>query len=203
MGKPRLDLSGKTFGRLWVLECARLNRRTAWSCRCTCGAMTVVRSDHLLSGVIASCGCLMREAVSARRTIHGLTGSPEYYAWHGMKRRCQDPLDKGYKTYGAKGIVVAARWQSFENFFADMGPRPSQSHSLDRFPNNRGNYEPGNVRWATDLQQGRNKTNNRLVEFEGRRQCLSAWASERGIKYDTLYQRLVHLRWSVERAMVP
>ncbi len=83
--------------------------------------------------------------------------SPEYQAWKNMKQRCLNPKHPQYKHYGARGISVCARWMSFESFLKDVGPRPSADLSLDRYPNNDGNYEPGNVRWATMSEQAFNR----------------------------------------------
>ena len=81
---------------------------------------------------------------------------PQYYAWYEMKRRCSDPKKPGFKNYGGRGIKVCDRWQSFANFLTDMGPRPAPKLTLDRIDNN-GNYEPGNIRWATPAEQAANK----------------------------------------------
>lgn len=92
--------------------------------------------------------------------IHGHAAnglSPEYICWQAMRQRCAD-IENG--NYGGRGISICRRWDDFNNFYADMGSRPSKRHSLDRYPNRNGNYEPGNVRWATSKQQNRNKDNN-------------------------------------------
>src|SRR5262245_33615736 len=89
--------------------------------------------------------------------------------WRGMIRRCENPNDSRYEDYGARGISVCARWRdSFEAFAEDMGPRPSPDHSIDRYPNNNGNYEPGNCRWATQKQQARNMRTNRRLKFRSK-----------------------------------
>ncbi|HEX7893188.1 MAG TPA: hypothetical protein VF447_03285 [Terriglobales bacterium] len=89
-----------------------------------------------------------------------MTHTREYRAWAGMIQRCTNPKHARWADWGGRGITVCERWRSFENFYADMGNRPSPAHSLDRFPDNDGNYEPGNVRWATRSEQQLNKRPN-------------------------------------------
>jgi hypothetical protein len=118
-----------------------------------------------------------------------------------MIQRCTNPKQKSYATYGARGIAVCERWrQSFEAFYTDMGPRPSPKHTLERRNNNEG-YSKENCSWETRLIQGRNKSNNRMITYKGRTQCMTAWEEELGWKPRTLYQRIVVLKWSVEDAM--
>lgn len=106
-----------------------------------------------------------------------------------MRERCESPKARYYHRYGGRGISVCERWLKFENFLADMGERPPRM-SLDRFPNNDGNYEPGNCRWATNLQQHRNKSSNRLISHEGETLTVTEWAERFGIQRAALYERL-------------
>jgi hypothetical protein len=118
-----------------------------------------------------------------------------------MIYRCHNPNHVGYPKYGGRGVAVCARWRnSFDSFLVDVGQRPSPKHTLDRFPDQNGNYEPGNVRWATTVEQARNKGDNKVVEFRGRKQSLAAWADELGFNYFTLWSRIEKSGWSVERA---
>lgn len=119
-----------------------------------------------------------------------------------MCQRCDGSLSKGHKSlkyYAERGIVVCERWRSFENFLADMGERPAGT-TLDRWPDNDGNYEPGNCRWATAKQQTNNRRSNRWLTFNGRTMTLTGWAREVGIDVMTLKQRLRH-HWPIERAL--
>ncbi len=117
--------------------------------------------------------------------------APEYAAWCNTIQRCTNPKNPAWANYGGRGIKVCAAWlDSYEAFLAHVGRRPSPKHSLDRHPNNDGNYEPGNVRWATRLEQSINSRRVRLVTHDGRTMHLAEWARETGINYGTLYSRL-------------
>lgn len=194
------NLIGQRFGRLVVTAKAGLdkNRYVLWQCQCDCGKEKIARSGHLLRGSIASCGCKRRQVLLESRTTHGKYLTPEYRTWGAMLARCCNKNLKHYQRYGGRGIQVCERWHEFKNFLADMGNRPSAQHSLDRIDSN-GNYEPSNCRWATPKEQSRNVHTNRLIEFNGKTQCLSAWAEELGIHYSTLQGRI--RRWPIEKAL--
>jgi hypothetical protein len=126
--------------------------------------------------------------------------TPEYYIWCGLKQRCLNPRNKDYHKYGGRGIMVFPAWiHDFDAFLSNVGQRPGPAYSLDRYPNPNGHYEPGNVRWATYSQQNRNTRVNRLAMFDGRSQCLMAWAEDLGIGYRVLRMR-IERGWSIERA---
>jgi hypothetical protein len=117
-----------------------------------------------------------------------------------MIDRCNNPNHRHWHRYGGRGISVCGRWRnSFQDFIADMGPRPSLKHSIDRFPNKDGNYEPGNCRWATQTQQMRNASINRMIVYQGETLCLAEWAERLGMNKMTLQGRL-DTGWSVEEA---
>ena len=130
------------------------------------------------------------------------TRPDEYRVWSGMKVRCSNPNFKDWHLYGGRGIAVCERWRnSFELFFADVGPRPSSAHSLDRYPDPNGDYEPRNVRWATRKQQARNwATRNRLFTHAGEALTLSEWAERLGIARESLRDR-INGGWSIARAV--
>ncbi len=126
--------------------------------------------------------------------------TPGYHAWANMVQRCTNPLATHYAAYGGRGIGICDRWrQSFEAFIADVGPRPSAAHSIDRIDTN-GHYEPGNVRWATATQQQRNTRRNHLIEAFGQTKPLVEWAELTGLCYVTIVNR-IRAGWSPERAL--
>jgi hypothetical protein len=131
---------------------------------------------------------------------HGCADTPEYNVWYGMRQRCSYAKHSTYRLYGGRGIRVCDRWQhSFENFIADMGPRPSAEHSIDRIDND-GHYEPGNCRWALGRDQFRNMRTNRHLTLNGRTQTMVEWARELSMDVRTLHTRLKK-GWTVERAL--
>jgi hypothetical protein len=126
--------------------------------------------------------------------------APEYSVWHGMKNRCSDPTSQRWHRYGGRGIRVCDRWlNSFENFYADMGPRPGPDYQIDRIDND-GDYEKSNCRWVTRLVNSNNKESNRMIEFRGKTQSLSQWAREVGLTKGALETRM-NTGWTVERAL--
>jgi hypothetical protein len=155
------DKSGEVFGRLKVLSFAGFdkNRHSQWNCKCSCGEKTTVCSANLASGSIKSCGCGEKENRYTNNLTHGHTRqyryTPEYHSWQAMMARCKNPKQKSWKNYGGRGIKICKHWSSFEVFLKDMEPRPKGT-TLER-KNNDGNYDPGNCKWATPIEQARNR----------------------------------------------
>lgn len=192
-----VDMSGKRVGRLLVLSRAvSVQGKARWSCQCDCGIALEISGDKLRTGT-QSCGCLRRELTIKRNYRHGKAKTRTYITWAHMMQRCLNPKVQNYGNYGGRGISVAPRWLSFENFLADMGEKPT-GLSLDRI-NVNGNYEPGNCRWATYEQQVNNKRGNRYVEYKGERLTVSQWARRMGLTVGTVKSRLA--RWPVEKAL--
>jgi hypothetical protein len=198
---PRIvDLTGRRFGRWIVLGLTGGNTTLVnghyvaiWSVRCDCGALGSVQRTSLMRGRSRSCGCLRLEMSSARKLTHGHTAghvrTTEYVIWSGIHQRCGDPRSAAYESYGGRGITVCARWHDFASFLADVGPRPP-GLSLDRFPNKDGNYEPGNVRWATPREQMNNTRSNVLIEWNGETHSVMEWSRRLGIRFQRIYSRL-------------
>lgn len=191
------DLTGRRFGRWTVISRAGLRTKSsAWNCRCDCGTKRIVLWASLKQGS-KSCGCLVKEF----GLIHGAYGTPTYKTWRSMIRRCTDSSDRSYERYGAKGVKVCKRWQTFKNFLADMGEKPERDcrMTIDRIDNSRG-YEPGNCRWTTYIEQSNNRSYAVRITFCGRTQTRAEWARELGISRSAIKDRLDRYGWSVERA---
>jgi hypothetical protein len=181
------NYTGQTFGNLLVLGylgsrqdfTSTTQWRTYWLCRCSCGAFTIRLRDNLKRG--GSCGCTRNR---------GLSHLLAYKSWDAMIARCHNARHPAYTHYGAKGITTCERWLVFQNFLEDMGDRPSKQHSLDRYPNKGGNYEPGNCRWATWTEQNRNRRDNRLLTYNGETLPMAAWAERLGTVTGSIFTRL-------------
>jgi hypothetical protein len=187
-----VDLIGKTFGIATVLE--RLGKDRAggwtWRCRCSCGTEFVRNSGYLKQR--KSCGCLARTepAKALGRIPHGMSGSPEFSVWSGVRERCFNEKNPAFHYYGGRGITMCREWaESFPAFLADMGTRPSPRHTLDRIDNSRG-YEPGNCRWATQEEQANNRRSTVKIEHDGEVLSVAQWAKRFGLPKATLWGRL-------------
>lgn len=192
----KVDVSGRRFSRLLVLrEAGRSNfGQVLWRCRCDCGAIVVTPSAPLMDGRTKSCGCLRRD----NSIVHGLDKHPLRRTHFGMLQRCYNPKNKRFAVYGGRGIRVCCRWRvgeggkhPFELFLHDMGPRP-MGHTLDRI-NKDGDYEPGNVRWATVSQQNNNRNcrpNAAVCLLDGQKLTIPQACALRGLSESTVYARL-------------
>lgn len=188
MGK-KINILNKVFGRWTVIKDlgkVKQGVHCKWLCICECGTFRNVIGKDLRNGKSISCGCYQIEVIKRVMTTHGQSRSaecsPEYESWCGMKARCYNINNSGYKDYGGRGIYVCDRWlgeNGFSNFLHDMGKKPSPIHSIDRFPNNQnGIYEPTNCRWATPTEQNRNRRSNRWILYNGENKILDDWAKQ-------------------------
>ena len=194
------DFTPETFGRLTTLGPKFLlpipdgTYKAYQVCRCGCGEVLVVRTNNLKTNTAASCGCIRRSMTIDRNTTHGFASKSSpfngtYRIWTGMVARCRYTHYPALKNWGGRGIKVCQRWQTFENFLADMGQRPSPTHSIDRIDVD-GDYCPENCRWATRIQQNNNKRNNTLVTAFGKTQSLAEWCRECNMVYGTFARRI-------------
>lgn len=193
------NLKGRRFGALRVLHQAPTrNKGSRWMCECECGKSHEVAAASLLrANGTRSCGCAQggKKHGGARRGAE----LPEYGIWSGMRDRCNRPANTSYPNYGARGIKVCKRWDDFAAFLADMGPRPTPTHTIDRIDND-GDYTPGNCRWATRAEQSRNARRCKLITHAGRTMTVAEWARELGIPAPTIYGR-IYLGWPEERLL--
>lgn len=202
----------EVFGRLTTLDAGHIvdfgtYRKKCHMVRCVCGTVKQVHRAVLLSGHTQSCGCLKKDIERQRNRKHGQSPrgavTTEYRAWRNMLTRCYNVNNTRYKDYGGRGIGVFSEWQGpdgFQKWYAYMGERPGPDYSIDRFPDNNGNYEPGNVRWATTEEQQGNTRANRFLSHIDKTQTVAQWARELGIRHGTLKRRL-QLGWSPEKAL--
>lgn len=199
------DLSGQKFGRWTVIafHAPAANKQAMFWCQCECGMEKAVNSSSLRQGDSLSCGCYKKDKAPTVRLTHGATrggrNTTEYSIWRDMLSRCFNKNRRAFKHYGGRGITVCERWMKFENFFSDMGVRPSIEYSLERVDND-GIYEPGNVKWGTRFEQVNNRRNNVYVTHQGRTKALGIWAAELGIAQRILCKRIQSRGWAVERA---
>jgi len=201
--RPLADLRGQRFARLTVVRNVphKPGHHTYWLCRCDCGGKTITEASNLRRGLTRSCGCLQRELQAAARTTHGLSTRPEYFIWQSAKARCYNVNSHAYWTYGGRGITMCDRWRtSFEHFYADMGPRPSRRHSVERRDNAQG-YSPENCYWATAIQQYNNRRSNRRITWRGETHTTTEWSRLLGFPPQTVKDRINRRNWTVERAL--
>lgn len=197
-----IDLIGNKYGKLIVIERAinSTDGKAQWKCKCECGNHSVVKAANLKKRVMPtiSCGC-----ISGRiQGIDNVESMSEHKKWRAMLNRCLylPEYHPQYKDYKGKGITVCDRWRVFKNFLDDMGPIPTTQHTLDRWPDPEGPYEPGNARWATMKEQGNNRTNNRRLTYKGETKTVSEWADLLGLNQTYISHRLA-LGWSIEDAI--
>lgn len=198
-----LNLTGQRFYKLLVVSAfAMRNNQAFWLCKCDCGQWVVRQTTKLRTATYdQSCGCVALSRRIASVATHGATRGqvriPEYYVYTSAKQRCVTPTNRQFSNYGGRGIEF--RFESFEEFFAEVGSRPSRSHSLDRIDNN-GHYEKGNLRWATHVEQNENRRDSRHLEWQGESLSIGKWADRLQVSRATLWSRLRH-GWSTEQIL--
>jgi len=187
------DITNKVFGSLTALYAEGKPR--VWVCLCTCGNTTKVPAQRLNSGSTKSCGCLKKSVLGNTTRTHGRANSrisgyvdKTYGVWQAMRARCKNKNRLDYHRYGGRGITVCKRWDSFQNFVADMGEVP-EGKTLDRI-NNDGNYEPDNCQWATRKEQVYNSTKVKMISINNVAKPLSEWLEYYSLSKSTYYVRL-------------
>ncbi len=196
-------MTGKKFDRLTVISYAGLSGKylkAYWNCKCDCGNEVVKCGKDIRRGSTRSCGCLIGDTTALRNVTHGLSKTPEYGVYYGMRNRCLNPKEPSYSAYGGRGISICDRWlNSFEDFLADMGKRPSQEHSLER-KNVDGNYCLENCKWATEMEQANNKRSNVFLTWNGETLTIGQWTRRLGLSHNTIQDRLKY-GWPIERVL--
>jgi len=187
------DITGIKFGRLTPIKLAGANSTGAvWLCSCECGNTKEVSFYNMRRGSVKSCGCLHRDTI----TTHGKTGSRLYRVWRGMRQRCEDSNTKDYKRYGGRGISVCEEWKNdfeiFESWMLGNGYDVDAAKgkcTIDRIDAD-GNYSPENCRIVDVIDQGSNKKNNRVIEYNGETKTISEWARITGYSVQMIRHRL-------------
>lgn len=203
------------FGRLKVIR--KADRRpsrpgTRWVCRCECGTEVIRYTQDLMKGDTASCGCLRKQVATRRATRHEGCGTPEYRTWSNIRQRCTNPGNPNFARYGARGVHICRGWdESFTEFRAAVGPRPTPDYSLDRIDVN-GGYTcgscedcraagaPMNVRWATAVEQARNKTTTIRITMDGQTLSLAEWCERLAMPHRSVVRRLTR-GWGAEASL--
>jgi len=182
-------MTGSRYGRLVAIEQVPNESRNmpTWRFQCDCGTEVVRLAGHVRQGRCLSCGCLRREVAGQKATTHGKHGGPNYKLWRKMWGRCTVPTVSHYDRYGGRGIRVCERWQDFNLFLEDMGPRPT-GYTIERIDNN-GDYEPGNCRWASRTDQANNRSVTRWVITPEGRLPLAKYAQLQKESYGTIASR--------------
>lgn len=193
------DFNKESFSRLTTAGPRfRIGKNTYQVCQCECGNHAVVKSQNMKKGYKKSCGCLQKTCFGSSNK--NSDSYQAYVIWRAMRKRCNWSGCKDYSAYGGRGIKVCQRWSVFENFLTDMGNRPSRKHSIDRVDND-GDYCPENCRWATNVEQANNRSNNVLLTAFGRTKSISSWAVEFNMNYFALHGRLKR-GWELEKALI-
>ena len=196
----RRNLEGLRFGRWLVLQEAggkftKKGRFVPYClCRCDCGTLKHVCSWNLATGKTISCGCYG----NSFHIKHGKSRNNIYRIWFGIKERCLNKKRHEYYYYGGRGITICDEWLNFENFYRDMGERPSENHSVDRVDNSKG-YCKENCRWATKKEQMNNTRKSKIVEYKGVSKTIAEWEDHLSIRKGTLRTR-INRGWDIERA---
>lgn len=188
-----VDITGNRYGRLVVIKhIGKRGQRHYWLCQCDCGKTKEIAGIYLSIGETKSCGCFAIDSRKQRFKTHGHTNTRLYNIWCSMIQRCEHEKCLSYARYGSIGIRVCDEWRNdfmvFYNWSIQNGYK--KTLSIDRYPNQMGDYEPNNCRWATDIEQARNQKTNKVVTIDGVSKCVSEWSEISGIPAKRIYNRL-------------
>lgn len=194
------NLTGQRFNHLLVIGLAGvLNGHSMWHCLCVaCKSLVIKKGINLSFQKPYSCGCCHKSVNYLHGESVSMDNTPEYQAYLKAKQRCNGTYDKAYKDYGGRGIEF--RFESYAEFLTEVGRKPTPKHSLDR-KDNEGHYEKGNIRWATQLEQARNKRNSRIFTSKGITQAVEVWAEQIGVTGKAIRSRIDKFGWCVDCAV--
>lgn len=210
-----IDITGQKFGRLTVVEYVGKgqDRKALWKCKCDCGEERVVRGRDLRNGKTVSCGCYREEIKIGRpmteqnrrilldiNTTHGLSKTPIYKVWQGIKSRCYNPKTINYCNYGGRGITMCEEWLTFEGFYEDMAESYKRGLTIERIDNDKG-YSKENCKWATRLEQSNNKRDNIIITYNGETDTLANLCRKYNKKYITVADRYKR-GWGVDKLFI-
>lgn len=199
MGRYK-ELKGLKFNNLTVIEFLRINKhyKSVWLCECDCGNKVEVWGSSLTTGHTKSCGCYKIEVNS--RKVHGKSNQPIYHSWQAMMQRCNHKSQKSYADYGARGIAVCEKWQTFKGFYDDMGDTYVDGLTIDRVDVN-GGYFKENCVWSTRSTQNNNKRNNIIVTYKGCTDTLANICRKHDLNYRKTLKRIRQFKWPIEKAL--
>lgn len=187
MNKSKLyDYIGSRFNHFTVIDVVMGKWSLELLCVCDCGNLRSHKPRKLNNGEVKSCGCHRSDT----NKTHGKSRTTEYKSWQRLKDRCLNKNNPFYYLYGGRGIKFCKRWNNFELFLKDMGPKPSPMHSLDRYPNKNGDYKPSNCRWATPQQQSCNLRSNILLTIDSKTLTIPEWAEVSGNNTERIRHRV-------------
>jgi len=196
---------GKIYGSLTVISQSPEQKRSKQcECLCLCGKNVTMYINNLIRFKHKTCFCAQRDKMRLRKKRIYIKswrkGKSEYSIWRGIRKRCFNKNCKAYPDYGGRGITISPEWSDFLVFYKDMGPKPSETHTIERIDND-GNYCKENCRWVTQAEQMANTRKTHFITYNGETRHLSAWARKIGLSEDCLERRLNKLKWTVDKSL--
>lgn len=196
-----IDLSGKRFGKLVVIERAENVGKgiAVWKCLCDCGNVTYVRGSNLKGGAVKSCGCLLHVS---RNYTHRMSKTRIYREWSSIKTRCCYKTSERYKDYAPRGIQMCKEWEQSFEAFRDWAYANGYADnlSIERINNDKG-YQPDNCKWIPLNEQANNRRTSYAFTKDGVTKNLAEWCKDYGVNYQLAHNRIHKLGWDFERAM--